>query len=51
MRNEISIEENEDLSNSITMDELKRAVFNMHPNKAPGLDGFTLLFYQKNLLA
>ncbi|VFQ92808.1 unnamed protein product [Cuscuta campestris] len=30
-----------------TMDEVKQAVFDLSPNSAAGLDGFTSLFYQK----
>lgn len=28
-------------------EEVRRAVFDIHPSKAQGLDGFTTLFYQK----
>ncbi|KAL9687617.1 hypothetical protein QQ045_032022 [Rhodiola kirilowii] len=31
-----------------TEGEVKRALFQMHPIKAPGLDGFSALFYQSN---
>jgi ribonuclease HI len=36
-----------DLAAPITREEVKRAVFNMHPWKAPGPDGFPAGFYQK----
>lgn len=28
--------------------DVRRALFDMHPSKAPGPDGFTALFFQKN---
>lgn len=28
-------------------EEVKKVVFDMHPTKAPGLDGFQPLFFQK----
>jgi hypothetical protein len=31
-----------------TEEEVKRALFQMHPSKAPGVDGFTAGFYQRH---
>ncbi|CAM8954101.1 unnamed protein product [Rhodiola kirilowii] len=36
------------LTAPFTEGEVKRALFQMHPSKAPGLDGFSALFYQNN---
>ncbi|CAM8888405.1 unnamed protein product [Rhodiola kirilowii] len=36
------------LPEDISDEEVRRAVFSMNPLKAPGLDGFPALFYQKN---
>lgn len=30
----------------ITFEEIKEAVFSMHPEKAPGPDGFNPMFFQ-----
>ena len=38
---------NEDLTRPVTEWEIKLALFAMHPEKAPGPDGMTALFYQK----
>jgi carbamoylphosphate synthase small subunit len=42
----ISQEENDKLVLPITKEELKDALFQMHPDKAPGPDGFNPAFYQ-----
>ncbi|KAL9674665.1 hypothetical protein QQ045_002863 [Rhodiola kirilowii] len=44
----ISEDMNEMLLEDISDVEVRRAVFSMNPLKAPGLDGFPALFYQKN---
>jgi hypothetical protein len=42
----ISQEDNDRLVAPITREELKEALFQMHPDKAPGPDGFNPAFYQ-----
>ena len=44
---EISREQNERLTKSITNDEIKNAMFSIGKNKSPGPDGFTAGFFQK----
>ncbi|CAM8982614.1 unnamed protein product [Rhodiola kirilowii] len=44
----VSDEMNTMLTAPFTAAEIKRALFQMHPTKAPGLDGFPALFYQSN---
>ncbi|KAL9664105.1 hypothetical protein QQ045_019502 [Rhodiola kirilowii] len=44
----VSEEMNDKLKASFTEGEVKRALFQMHPTKAPGLDGFLALFFQNN---
>ncbi|XP_023642406.1 uncharacterized protein LOC111831641 [Capsella rubella] len=38
---------NVSLTREITEEEVKRALFSLHPTKTPGPDGMTALFYQK----
>lgn len=38
---------NDILCEPFTDHEIRRAVFDLHPSKAPCLDSFTALFYQK----
>lgn len=38
---------NRKLNIPFTEDNIRKATFDLNPNKAPGLDGFTILFFQK----
>jgi len=40
-------EHNELLLQSITKEELHTTLFQMHPDKSPGPDGFNSVFYQR----
>ena len=31
----------------VSFEELKEVIFGLHPDKAPGLDGFTMRFFQR----
>lgn len=44
----ISVVQNERLLAAVSEEEVKRALFQMHPDKSPGPDGRTPAFYQKN---
>jgi len=43
---QVSDEENTFLTAPFTEDEVRKAIFQMEHNKAPGLDGFPAEFYQ-----
>jgi hypothetical protein len=43
---QVSNSENEILTTNFTIEEVKKAIFNMEHNKAPGPDGFPAEFYQ-----
>ncbi|XP_074328042.1 uncharacterized protein LOC141665954 [Apium graveolens] len=43
---QVSTYENEELMREISVEEVKTAVFSMHPDKASGPDGFNPAFYQ-----
>ena len=43
----VTEEMNEELTKEFTTEEVKAALKQMHPTKAPGLDGMSAIFYQK----
>lgn len=42
----VTVEMNSFLCTPFTNSEVRKALFDMHPSKAPGPDGFTILFFQ-----
>lgn len=46
--NSITVEQNLSLLPEVTDVEVKEALFQMHPDKAPGPDGMTPAFFQKH---
>ncbi|XP_060965512.1 uncharacterized protein LOC133034440 [Cannabis sativa] len=47
IQSRVSTRINEDLNQPILAEEVRKAVFSMHPDKSPGPDGMTPAFYQK----
>lgn len=45
--NKLTTHQISSLSSNFTPDEVRQAIFSMGPSKAPGEDGFQLIFYQK----
>ncbi|GKD22873.1 RNA-directed DNA polymerase, eukaryota, reverse transcriptase zinc-binding domain protein, partial [Tanacetum coccineum] len=45
--NKVSIEEANQMTKDVTDEEIKKALFDIDDNKAPGPDGFTSKFYKK----
>ena len=43
----ISDQDNDSLMKPFTLEEIQKIVQSLPPDKAPGLDGFTTLFFQK----
>ncbi|XP_030502725.2 uncharacterized protein LOC115717895 [Cannabis sativa] len=48
IRPTVSREQNEDLLRTISEEEVRNALFQMHPDKSPGSDGMTPAFFQKH---
>ncbi|XP_060959451.1 uncharacterized protein LOC133030657 [Cannabis sativa] len=48
IRPTVSREQNEDLLRTIPEEEVRNALFQMHPDKSPGPDGMTPAFFQKH---
>lgn len=43
----ITIEDNKSLNKPFSLQEIKTTLFNINPDKSPGLDGFQAFFFQK----
>ncbi|KAL8145631.1 hypothetical protein AgCh_003685 [Apium graveolens] len=48
VKESISSEQNAELLKQVTAEEVKKALFQMNPDKSPGPDGMTPAFYQKH---
>lgn len=48
IKKKISEQQNRDLDKEVTEEEIREAVWSLHPEKALGLDGFTIAFYRNH---
>lgn len=46
MQNVVTQDMNSYIDTPFSKEEIKKALFDFHPSKAPGPDGFTVLFFQ-----
>ena len=46
--NKITEQQNGELEKEVTELEIREAIWSMHPEKAPGPDGFTIAFYKNH---
>jgi len=46
--NKISVEQNSEIMQEITEEEIEVAIWGLHSDKAQGLDGFTIAFFRKH---
>jgi len=46
--NKISKQQNKDLEKEVAKEEIREAIWSMHPEKASGPDGFTIAFYKNH---
>ena len=44
---QVSVSQNNDLLAPVSREEVREAIFAMHPDKSPGLNGFNPAFFQK----
>nr|GEZ69203.1 RNA-directed DNA polymerase, eukaryota, reverse transcriptase zinc-binding domain protein [Tanacetum cinerariifolium] len=45
--NQLSLEQQDDLERTVSVEEIKRAMWDCGTNKSPGLDGFTFEFFRR----
>lgn len=44
----INEQQNRELEKEVTKEEIRESIWSMHPEKAPGSDGFTIAFYKNH---